>query len=59
MSAIQHPEVVKEYLRDECSKSRTRPSKFLDVQISQFGVIPKNSGKWRLIVDLFHPLIKV
>lgn len=59
LSATQHPEVMKEYLREECSQGRIMgpldPSKFPDVHISRFGVIPKKSGKWRLIVDLSHP----
>ena len=58
LSATQHPEVAKEYLREECSQGRIMgpldPSKFPDVHISRFGVIPKKSGKWRLIVDLSH-----
>ena len=62
MSAIKHLEVVKEYLMDKCSKGRIMgpldPLKFPLVQISRFDVIPKNPGKWRLIMELSHPLIK-
>ena len=60
-SALQHPEVVTEYLRKECSlgrmlgpfpESRGLPH----LHISKFGVISKgqNTGKFRLITDLSH-----
>ena len=60
LSAVQKPEVVREYLVKECAEGRVmgplEPTQFPMVQISRFGVIPKgSSGKWRLIVDLSSP----
>ena len=60
LSAVQKPEVVREYLVKECVEGRVmgplEPTQFPRVQISRFGVIPKgSSGKWRLIVDLSSP----
>ena len=62
--ARQHPQVVDEYLSKELSHSRiTGPfsrSKLPSVQISRFGVIPKQHqpNSWRLIIDLSHPNTK-
>ena len=61
-SAIEHPKVVEEYLAAEISQNRvagpfTRSS-IADVHIRRFGMIIKGhqSNKWRLIVDLSHPV---
>ena len=59
-SAIEHPEVVREYLAKECAEGRVLgplPMQAVwGVQVSKFGVIPKGkTGKWRLIVDLSFP----
>ena len=59
-SALEHPEVVTEYLRTEMLLGRVAgpfpPGAVPHVHISRFGVIPKGqTGKWRLIVDLSHP----
>ena len=61
-SAKERSEVVEEYLAAEISQNRvagpfTRSS-ITDVDISRFGMIPKGyqSNKWRLIVDLSHPV---
>ena len=59
--AMQHEEVVSEYLRTEIHNGRVSgPFKRSEVQgarMSRFGVIPKNhqANKWRLIVDLSRP----
>ena len=62
VSALEHPEVVDEYIaqekdlhRMEVIPSALAPS--IGCHISPFGVIPKKSkpGKWRLIVDLSSP----
>ena len=59
--AIQHPEVVDEYLDKEMTLSRVAgpftKAHLPGIQISRFGVIPKSHqmDKWRLIVDLSHP----
>ena len=60
--ALQHPDTVQHYLTEEITLGRVagpfpnslRPQ----VQVSRFGVIPKNHqpNKWRLIVDLSHPV---
>ena len=60
VSATDHPEVIQEYLAEECSEGRVLGPLDADlfpfVQVSRFGVIPKgSSGKWRLIVDLSAP----
>ena len=64
LSALQHPEVVREYLEKECSMnrmlgpySRSKVKGMPPLHINRFGVIPKchNTGKWRLITDLSHP----
>ena len=59
-SAIEHPEIVREYLAKECAEGRVLGPFPLQavpgVQVSRFGVIPKGkTGKWRLIVDLSSP----
>ncbi len=59
-SALEHPEIVSEYLAKECSEGRVLgpldPREFPYIQTSRFGVIPKGStNKWRLIVDLSSP----
>ena len=59
--ALQHPNVVEEYLATELSQHRVAgPFDKADVpkaHISRFGVIPKGHqpDKWRLIVNLSHP----
>ncbi len=59
-SAREHPEVVREYLTEECGEGRLvgpLPLEAIpEVRISRFGVIPKGTtGRWRLIVDLSSP----
>ena len=63
-SAMEHPEVVREYLTTECALGRMlgpfseQDQRFLpQCHISRFGVIPKghNTGRWRLITDLSYP----
>ena len=61
-SAIQHPTVVTNYLREELSCRRMLgPFHSLHglppLHINRFGVIPKghNTGKWRLITALSFP----
>ena len=59
--AIQHKEVVSEYLKAEITNKRVsgpfKKTILRDFHVSQFGVIPKShqANKWRLIVDLSHP----
>ncbi len=60
--ALQHPEVVTEYIEKDCALGRMLglfpTTKGLPLlHISRFGVIPKghNTGKFRLITDLSHP----
>ena len=60
-SALKHPEVVTEYLHTERSLGRVPgpfpPGAVPQVHVSCFGIIPKGkTGKWRLIVDLSHPM---
>ena len=61
-SAYQHPEVVQQYIDNEVRLGRVRgplqPEETARVHISRFGVIPKphQPGKWRMIVDLSHPV---
>ena len=60
-SAMEHPDVVQEYLENEIREKRvigpfdkgTIPL----AQVNRFGVIPKSHQphKWRLIVDLSYP----
>ena len=59
-SALERPEVVGDYLAEECSLGRVvgplDPGLYPTVQVSRFGVIPKSdTGKYRLIVDLSSP----
>lgn len=59
-SALQKPDVIRDYLAKECSEGRVLgpldPSEFPYIHTSRFGVIPKgSSGKWRLIVDMSSP----
>lgn len=60
-SALQHPEVVDQYLLAEMVEHRVvgpyPKSAVPEAHVSRFGVIPKGhqSNKWRLIVDLSHP----
>ena len=61
-SAINHPQVIDDYLQGEITKGRMLgpfPPTFFasELQINRFGVIPKghNTGKWRLITDLSFP----
>ena len=59
-SAMECPEVVREYIEKECIAGRLLgpldPVLFLEVHTSRFGVIPKSDpGSWRLIVDLSAP----
>ena len=61
ISAYEHPEVVSEYLEEECLQGciagpfQTPPCPH--TQLSSFGVIPKHhqKDKWRLILDLSSP----
>ena len=59
--ALQHPEVVDEYLTAEIAQHHMAgpfiKSTVPRAHVSRFGVIPKNHNpnKWRLIVDLSHP----
>ena len=60
--ALQHPDTVQKYLTDEITLGRVAgpfaTSSIPQAQVSRFGVIPKNHQptKWRLIVDLSHPI---
>jgi len=59
-SALEHPEVVRDYLANECSLGRVLgpfpPSLLSNVHISPLGVVPKKEhNKWRLILDLSSP----
>ena len=59
-SARERPEVIDDYLAEECSKGRVlaplSPALFPFVHTSRFRVIPKGTtGKWRLIVDMSFP----
>ena len=60
-SAYEHPEVVSEYLAQECRAARVLSqfpaSPVPQLQISSFGVIPKRHWlrKWCLILDLSSP----
>jgi type III secretion system FlhB-like substrate exporter len=59
-SALERPQVVTEYLANECAEGRVlgplNGDEFQQVHTSRFGVIPKGStGKWRLIVDMSSP----
>ena len=60
-SSVENPRVVEEYLAKEWELGRVigplTPGS-LQLLINRFGIIPKSSqpGKWRLIVDLSHPV---
>ena len=60
-SALLQPQVVDEYLQSKLTLQRIsgpfQQTHCPVVQISRFGVIPKNHqpNNWRLIVDLSHP----
>jgi len=60
--ALQHPDTVKNYLAEEITLGWVVgpfPNSLVSqVQVSWYGVIPKNHqpNKWRLIVDLSHPI---
>ena len=59
-SVAEHPEVIREYLAEECAQGRVlgplEPEAVSGVHISRFGLIPKKTpGAWRLIVDLSSP----
>ena len=62
LGALQHPQVVDDYLKVEIAENRvTGPFQLEDIPAdytSRFGVIPKHHSpnKWRLIVDLSHPV---
>ena len=59
--ALQHPQVVEEYLATEILHHRVagpfNKQHLPSVQLNRFGVIPKchQPNKWRLIVDLSYP----
>ncbi|XP_065644308.1 uncharacterized protein LOC100211417 isoform X2 [Hydra vulgaris] len=58
-SAYEEPAIIDQYLIDEI-KFGTMAGPFYqppfeDCHINRFGVIPKSSGKWRLITDLSYP----
>ena len=59
--ALQHPQVVEEYLATEILHHRVagpfNKQHLPSVQLNRFGVIPKRHqpNKWRLIVDLSYP----
>ena len=61
LSALEHPDVVDEYIAEECRRVLVLgPLKQLPTAsliVSRFGVIPKRGreNKWRLIVDLSFP----
>ena len=60
LSTLEHPGVVHAYIAEECVEGRLLgpfdPASLPSVQVSRFGVIPKNTaGKWRLILDLSWP----
>ena len=62
-SALAQPEVVREYLLQECQNGTIldpfdpQDLAHLAVHTSKFGVFPKKHapGKWRLIIDLSSP----
>ena len=61
-SAIDHPEVVSEYIAKELALGRmvgplASSAGLQGLHISRFGVIPKghDTGRWRLITDLSYP----
>ena len=59
-SAKEHADIVDKYIGSECNNKRLlgplQRSKYPQVQVSPFGVIPKSEpGQWRLIIDLSSP----
>ena len=59
-SALEQPQVVRDYLAKECSEGRVLgplpPATLPQVHTSRFGVIPKGTtGSWRLILDMSSP----
>jgi len=62
-SAMEHPQVVSDYISKEVRASRVLLVGHKDdplvkeIHLSPFGVIPKKSkpNKWRLIIDLSSP----
>ena len=59
-SALEHPDVVRKFIGEECAEGRLlgpfSPDSLPSVQVNRFGVIPKSTpGKWRLILDLSSP----
>ena len=59
--ALQHPDVVQTYLTEEMALGRVAgpfPKSVPQAHVCRFEVIPKNHqpNKWRLIVDLSHPI---
>ena len=62
ISALQHPDVVSDYLKQELLLDRMvvvplAEIPYIHCHISPFGVIPNRAkpGKWRLTVDLSSP----
>ena len=61
LSALQHPEIIDEYLEKEVQLGNIlgpfSPATAPVAHINRFGVIPKKHqpGKWRLITDLSYP----
>jgi len=59
LGALQHPQVVDEYLKAEIAEHRViGPFQTEDIPAAHVRVIPKHHSpnKWRLIVDLSHPV---
>ena len=59
-SALEKPQVIREYLAKECAEGRIMGpfamTELSQLHISRFGVVPKSTpGKWRLILDLSSP----
>ncbi len=59
-SSQEQPEVVDEYLAEECGKGRVlgplNQEHLPHIHTNRFGVIPKGTtGRWRLIVDMSFP----
>ena len=60
ISALERPQVFREYLAKECAEGRIMglfaASELPQLLISHFGIIPKSTpGKWQLIVDMSSP----
>ena len=56
-SARERPEVIDEYLQRNEGRvvGPLNPALFPGVQANRFGVIPRTTGKWWLIVDMSFP----